>query len=436
MVSKKEKITAIIIIGLVLLAAVLWYLGVWGYIISKPPEQKIHEEIRNVKPGLIIEVFVLLGSPPNPIIIEQLKESGLSVSRISGNYVYGEIESSKLEALAEIPQVISIGVEPKFHMPSTDPKLSLIKEKTGSKDLDVSGKGVNVAVIDDGVDCADANLPGNGSCVNHWSDGVQGHGQSVAIIMRTIAPDANIISYDVCGITCNHTKIINAVDKAIENNVDIIQMSLGAPTANENAEINQKIIEAINAPNNIIASIAAGNCGPKPSDACCLLWVKNNETNRTECNSWFEGIESPGRVPDAITTGSVTPSNGYKIAGFSSRGPVNWDIQTIIKPDVVAIGGDWGVECEDCKTDYGPIYSSFPGTSAAAPQTSGVIALMIESNRALSPSNVQNILHTTSMDLGDTGADNDYGYGLIRASEAVTKARTFGILIALPNLFR
>jgi YVTN family beta-propeller protein len=59
------------------------------------------------------------------------------------------------------------------------------------------------------------------------------------------------------------------------------------------------------------------------------------------------------------------------------------------------------------------------GTSMAAPHVSGTVALMLEKNPTLQPSEVKNILENTAEDLGFIGRDNDYGSGRINAYNAV-----------------
>ncbi|MBI1756479.1 MAG: S8 family serine peptidase [Fimbriimonas ginsengisoli] len=67
-------------------------------------------------------------------------------------------------------------------------------------------------------------------------------------------------------------------------------------------------------------------------------------------------------------------------------------------------------------------YSSFAGTSCAAPHVAGVAALVLSINPALSSANVESILETTATDLGATGWDMYFGWGRVDAYAAVLKA--------------
>jgi serine protease len=68
--------------------------------------------------------------------------------------------------------------------------------------------------------------------------------------------------------------------------------------------------------------------------------------------------------------------------------------------------------------DYGYRF----GTSMATPQVAGVAALMWSINPGLSVRQVRSILRETANDLGDPGRDDQFGYGLLDAAAAVTRA--------------
>jgi len=55
----------------------------------------------------------------------------------------------------------------------------------------------------------------------------------------------------------------------------------------------------------------------------------------------------------------------------------------------------------------------------ATPHVSGVAALIWKDDGSLTSAQVRNILDSTALDLGTTGRDNLYGYGLVRANVAV-----------------
>jgi subtilisin family serine protease len=123
-------------------------------------------------------------------------------------------------------------------------------------------------------------------------------------------------------------------------------------------------------------------------------------------------IGSPGASESAITVGATVYEMDY-IAWFSSRGPVGFGTDEIIKPDVVAPG------TYITSTYYLGGYAGGSGTSMATPHVSGAAALLLEADPTLTPTQVKQILMDTAIDLGETGMDNNYGAGRISAYAAV-----------------
>lgn len=91
---------------------------------------------------------------------------------------------------------------------------------------------------------------------------------------------------------------------------------------------------------------------------------------------------------------------------------------------------------------------NFMGTSAAAPHTAGLIALLLQVNPKLQPKDIKYILQETAVDIdqrnnknnGDYldiesghGRDDDSGYGLLDAAAAVALAKTYPASTAFGN---
>ena len=85
-------------------------------------------------------------------------------------------------------------------------------------------------------------------------------------------------------------------------------------------------------------------------------------------------------------------------------------------------------------SDYDPHSVIFPrfdryvelpeqGTSMATPHVAGVAAL-VYSQGVKDPAAIEKLLEATAQDLGATGRDNEFGYGLIQPRAAL---RGFGI---------
>lgn len=73
-------------------------------------------------------------------------------------------------------------------------------------------------------------------------------------------------------------------------------------------------------------------------------------------------------------------------------------------------------------TDMMGGYVSDSGTSFSSPIVAGACGVLLAENSKLSAEQVENILETTALDLGNSGRDDYYGYGLIQLDQALAKA--------------
>ncbi len=125
------------------------------------------------------------------------------------------------------------------------------------------------------------------------------------------------------------------------------------------------------------------------------------------------------RATDAYRTFAVGAVDGnvpnWPIAGFSSRGPTNCGPggSLAIKPDISAPG----VNVRSALPGGG--YGQMSGTSMASPHINGVVALIRQANPDISVQDIKQIIYDTAFNLGPAGEDNDYGWGMVDALEAV-----------------
>jgi minor extracellular serine protease Vpr len=185
-----------------------------------------------------------------------------------------------------------------------DPPLEILLDKSAKyvgvqhpQSLGFYGNGIKVAVIDTGVDYNHPDISGfgsNGKVVGGYDfvendetpEDTNGHGTEVAGIiaangnLKGIAPEAKILAYRVSdtGDSVSSDLIVKAIQKAVEDKADIINLSLGVNRTND------KIEDAINyaVKKGIVVVAAAGNSGPD-----------------------FRTIGSPGKDPNAITVGAT-----------------------------------------------------------------------------------------------------------------------------------
>ncbi len=67
-------------------------------------------------------------------------------------------------------------------------------------------------------------------------------------------------------------------------------------------------------------------------------------------------------------------------------------------------------------------YEAWNGTSMASPHVAGVAALVWSANPALTNQQVRDIMAATAEDLGSAGRNNEFGWGLVQAFDAVSMA--------------
>ena len=134
-----------------------------------------------------------------------------------------------------------------------------------------------------------------------------------------------------------------------------------------------------------------------------------------------EGRLGPSTVRNPANRAS-TPYNAFSvgavdgasvIADFSGRGPSSCDPNQI-KPEVVAPG----VSIRSSTKGGG--YTYMTGTSMAAPYIAGLVALCRQYNSEATPEQIKYAIMMSAQDLGTTGEDNDYGWGLPDAVKMLT----------------
>jgi len=218
-----------------------------------------------------------------------------------------------------------------------------------------------------------------------------------------MAPDSEIMELRISGSFSMEQLVWDATQYAVDNGADLISASIGWPHfANPDRATWRAVCEN---------AIAAG---------VVVIYAAGNEG----CSTNFDNVRTPGDVPDVITVGA-TDCNDLK-ASFSSCGPVEWEFippyndwpfpPGKIKPTIAAPGVNT-VSHNRCSG-----YTTFSGTSMATPHVAGAVALMLEANPKLDHFSVKQILMDTSVDLGTSGRDNQFGAGRVDAYESVLAA--------------
>ena len=134
----------------------------------------------------------------------------------------------------------------------------------------------------------------------------------------------------------------------------------------------------------------------------------------------------PANNPGAFAVGSVNSASF--ISATSSHGPSACDGS--IFPEIVAPGVS--IRTTDKTFGVQDFYATVSGTSFAAPHVSGVMALLWDAFPATTLAELESALVTSAFDLGDVGADNTYGNGLLDAMAALTHLASAGLVQVNP----
>ncbi len=305
--------------------------------------------------------------------------------------------------------------------------------------LGLTGQGVGVAIVDSGVYphpdlagriVASIDFTTASPTVSTTSTGDPGgHGTHVAGLVAGdgtlsggaytgVAPRANIVNVRVIDANgaSNVSTILRGLQWVLANrttyNIKVVNLSLGAKSMGSyKSDLMATAAEVLNFAG-VTVVVSAGNTGPLAGT-----------------------VTTPATDPYVITVGALD-DNGTSVmvddlmAVFSSRGKTMFD--NLSKPDLVAPGRKMvslrspGSELDTLFPDRqvtatgapSPDYYRLSGTSMAAPVVAGVVALMVERNPSLSPSQIKKRLKSTATSLG-FGTAFDRGAGLVNAYAAV-----------------
>ena len=118
----------------------------------------------------------------------------------------------------------------------------------------------------------------------------------------------------------------------------------------------------------------------------------------------------PANNPESFAVGSV--AFDQTLAWDSSQGPSPCVIQDDFFPEVVAPGVNIKTADLTGGIDFDAVAWGF-GTSFAAPHVSGAMALLMGAFPGKTLAELETALKNTAQDLGDSGPDDQYGYGQI-----------------------
>lgn len=229
-----------------------------------------------------------------------------------------------------------------------------------------TGQGVNVAVLDTGVDAGHPDLAGQvattASFVPYEEDitDYNGHGTHVASTIvgtgaasdgkeKGVAPGARLDVGKVLDTegSGQESWIIAGMEWAArQQHAKVISMSLGGGT--DGIDPMSEAVNQLSAETGALFVIAAGNGGP-------------------------QSINSPGAADSALTVGAADSAD--QLADFSSQGPRSGDGG--LKPELTAPGVDILAARSQFVRGGSGYYTTMSGTSMATPHVAGAAALLV-----------------------------------------------------------
>lgn len=318
------------------------------------------------------------------------------------SYVYGlsnediSIDKDIQEKITVVKDANECEAEWNMDMINQDTTLAYSDIQVDNPDTSVesaSGSAIKVAVIDSGIDWSeDIDVYERKDFISDDNDemfvlfeDLYGHGTSVAGIIAAkdneigitgINPNVQLYSARVLDDQCKSpiSRVVESIYWAIEQDVDIINISFGTRTDSE--ALHKAIQDAYNS--NILLIAAAGNHGI---------------------------VEYPAAYDEVMAVGSVD-TNG-EVSDTSATG----ELLEVVAP---------GEQIKSSGAFDGEVIVS--GTSMAAPHVTGVASVLWQRDKNVSNAFIRQLINYSANLYGDK---NEYGNGLVDLSFALEQYDAF-----------
>ena len=268
-----------------------------------------------------------------------------------------------------------------------------------------SGKNTNIVILDD----FHAN-----------------HGDTVHEIAQNIANGANITDM---GLTTSENKF--ASFDYIANVV----------ATNTSANVYNASWQMVSTPdNNAATAIYNGNSAKTYADAQSYMYnltsenfvnqIRNSAIDNDAIFVWAAGNDSQNESGALSAMPLAFPElNGHfvNVVAIDNYGQIAWfSNQCGVTQNycIAAPGSGWNTDIKDFAS----------GTSFAAPVVSGAIATIREAFPYMSANEITQLLFTTATDLGESGVDSVYGWGLLNMDRATQPVGNPRIVLSNDNI--
>ncbi len=352
------------------------------------------------------------------------------------------------ERLASVPGVAKVWPSIRYR-PLLDRSVKLIKAPSlWGPGLTSTGQGMKIGIVDDGVDASHPFFnPAGYTMPPGFPKGVVSETTAKVIVARAfappnpgwrnarkpfdpvfsehathvagiaagnngtraanrtlsgVAPGAYLGNYKVLtvptvagvGLNGNSPEIAAGIEAAVRDGMDVVNLSLGEPEIEPSRDLVVRALDGAAAAG-VIPVVAAGN----------------------DYGEFGGGsITSPGSAASAITVAAVSADRAPTVAEFSSAGPTPVSLQ--LKPDVSAPG----VEILSSVPAREGSWTTFSGTSMAAPHVAGAAALLRQRHPSWTPGQVKSALSQSGSQVSDLGEARPVrqGGGLVDLQKADT----------------
>jgi subtilisin family serine protease len=299
------------------------------------------------------------------------------------------IPESNIPTLLAHPSILKIELDRSFKIDGqvTDWGLLRVKPSLSKNQSSYTGKGVKIAVLDTGIDKehTDLQIKSGASFITNEPDfdDYNGHGTHVAGIISAlnnnigvlgVSPDVDLYAIKVLDQNGfgNESSVIAGIQWAIDNDMDIINLSLASPQGS--SALKSIVDKAYN-------------------NGMLLVGASGNSTKQV---TGQDNVQYPAKFESVIAVGAT--DNNDQLASFTMYG----NSLELVAP---------GVDISSTYKDNRIAYSS--GTSMATPFVAGVLALYKQAFPTKTNKELRIMLQERAHDLGDTGRDIYFGFGMV-----------------------